>query len=282
MRDGGQPVAQPRSERPGGSNALPKMTAEPVAPRRASGQLLLQRGVGHGQQDQVDRLGQVGQRRAAAGAADVGVPRVDQVGARPGGLRATSRDHPLAEAARPRAGADQGHAARLQHRPDGLVGLRRSGVCVCGGQGGAVTGGAGRRMRGPTDGGPAERPAATALAVGDRGPGRLPAGDAAHAAARVGGGAGVVQAGDGRPVVRVAGRRAHVEQLLQGQLAVEDVAADQAVLVLHLVGADDVAVQDRRLEVRRQLVVAVDHPVGVGLELLRCAAPRSSPPAPTG
>src|SRR5215469_11444829 len=71
----------------------------------------------------------------------------------------------------------------------------------------------------------------------------------------------------GRAVVGEAGGGAHVEQLLQGQLAVEDVAADQAVVVLQLVGADDVAVQDRALEVRRELVVAVDHAVSVGLQL---------------
>src|SRR5262249_56252793 len=97
--------------------------------------------------------------------------------------------------------------------------------------------------------------------VGDGRPGRLHPGDAAHAAARVGGRAGVVQPGHGGAVVRVAGGRAHVEELLQRQLAVEDVAADQAVLVLHVVGADDVGVQDRALEVRGHLVVAVDHPV---------------------
>src|SRR5439155_15548786 len=106
------------------------------------------------------------------------------------------------------------------------------------------------------------------LLVGDGRPGRLHAGNAAHAAARVGGRAGVVQAGHGGAVVGVAGRRAHVEELLQRQLAVEDVAADQAVLVLHLVGADDVGVQDRALEVRGHLVVTVDHAVGVGLQFL--------------
>src|SRR5437762_3021646 len=77
-------------------------------------------------------------------------------------------------------------------------------------------------------------------------------------------GTGVIQAGDRRAVVGEAGRGAHVEQLLQRQLTVEDVAADQPVVVLHVVGADDVAVHDGALEVGRQLVVAVDHPVGVG------------------
>ena len=78
----------------------------------------------------------------------------------------------------------------------------------------------------------------------------------------------LVQALDRRRVVGVAGRRTHVEQLLGRELAVEDVAADQAVVLLHLVRADHLAVDDRLLEVRRELVVAVDDPVGVRLELL--------------
>src|SRR5579859_2354620 len=104
--------------------------------------------------------------------------------------------------------------------------------------------------------------------VRDGGPGRLHARDAAHPATAVGGRAGVVQAAHRGPVVGETGRWPQVEQLLEGQLAMEDVAADQAVVVLHVVGADDVPVQDRRLEVRRYLVVAVDHPVRVPLELL--------------
>jgi hypothetical protein len=59
-----------------------------------------------------------------------------------------------------------------------------------------------------------------------------------------------------------------VEQLLDRELAVEDVAPDQPPLPLHLPGPDDVAVQDRALEVGGELGVAVDHPVGVGLQLL--------------
>jgi hypothetical protein len=49
---------------------------------------------------------------------------------------------------------------------------------------------------------------------------------------------------------------------------VEDVAADQPVLLLHLPGADDLAVEDGALEVGGEVGVAVDHPVGVGLQLL--------------
>src|SRR6188472_1844285 len=80
------------------------------------------------------------------------------------------------------------------------------------------------------------------LLVADRGLGRLPSGDAADTAAAVRGGAGVVEAGDRGAVVGVPRRGAHVEQLLGRQLAVEDVAADEPVLLLHLVRADDVAV----------------------------------------
>ena len=56
-------------------------------------------------------------------------------------------------------------------------------------------------------------------------------------------GAAVVEPRDRCAVVGVAGRGPHVEQLLKRQLAVEDVAADEAVLLLHLVRTDDVAVQ---------------------------------------
>jgi len=58
-----------------------------------------------------------------------------------------------------------------------------------------------------------------------------------------------------------------VEQLTRRQLAVEDVAAEQAVLVLHLVRPDHLPVQDRSRESRRNLLDAGDHPVGVRVEL---------------
>jgi hypothetical protein len=67
-------------------------------------------------------------------------------------------------------------------------------------------------------------------AVGADRPDGVVAGDAADAATAVGGGAGLVEPGDRAAVVGVAGRRAEVEELLQRQLAVEDVAADQAAL----------------------------------------------------
>ena len=77
----------------------------------------------------------------------------------------------------------------------------------------------------------------------------------------------LVQAGDRRAEVGVAGRGPHVEQLVGRQLAVEDVAADEAVLVLHLVRPDHLAVQDRVGEAGRDRVDARDDPVGVRVEL---------------
>ena len=90
-----------------------------VAPARRQGQLLLHGRVGHGQQDQVHRLGQVGQGRVAGPPGDPLVPRVDQVHLGPRRALGDLADHPLAQAARPGAGPDQGHAAGLQHRGQG-------------------------------------------------------------------------------------------------------------------------------------------------------------------
>ena len=73
-----------------------------VAPLGCEAELLLERGVRNSQQHQVDRIGQIGERRDASAAADLGVSRVDQLDLRcrraPGHLV----DHPLAERARPR------------------------------------------------------------------------------------------------------------------------------------------------------------------------------------
>src|SRR5439155_15057563 len=80
------------------------------------------------------------------------------------------------------------------------------------------------------------RPAAPrALAVVEDLAHRMVSGDAAHTAAAVRCGTRLVEPFDRGAVVRVAGCRAHVEQLLERQLAVEDVSADQPVLLLHLV-----------------------------------------------
>src|SRR5579875_868113 len=126
---------------------------------------------------------------------------------------------------------------------------------------------AARDPRGDAVGGAAQRALAGALVV-QRGASGLPAGNAAHPAAGVGRRTGVVEARDRCPVVGVARRGPHVEQLLERQLAVEYVAADEAVLLLHLVRPDDIAMRDRGRDVRRDGGVRLDHAIGVGLELL--------------
>ena len=87
-----------------------------VPPARRQGQLLLHGRIGHGHQHQVHWPRQVGQGRVAGPSGDPLVPGVDQVDL---GLRRALgdlADHPLAQAARPWAGPDQGHGAGLQHR----------------------------------------------------------------------------------------------------------------------------------------------------------------------
>ena len=111
--DRGQPVPQPR----------PAVSVEGVSEDNGrtdlgacgQDQLILQRGVGHREQDQIHGFGHLGQVRQAGHAADLGVAGVDQVGARRGRAAGHLGDHPGAEAAGARAGADQGDAARLQH-----------------------------------------------------------------------------------------------------------------------------------------------------------------------
>src|SRR6185437_5340417 len=56
----------------------PPQTAIPASPA-GQRELLLQRAVGHAEQDQVDRVVQVGERGDAGPAVDLGVARVDQV-----------------------------------------------------------------------------------------------------------------------------------------------------------------------------------------------------------
>src|SRR4051812_1033403 len=91
--------------------------------------------------------------------------------------------------------------------------------------------------------------------------------DGADPAAGVRRRGGLVQAPDRGPVIRVARGRAHVEELLGRELAVEDVAPDETDFLLHVVGPDHLAVHDGALEVRRELGVAVDHAVRVRFEL---------------
>src|SRR5688500_6941607 len=93
-------------------------------------------------------------------------------------------------------------------------------------------------------------------------------GDRADPAAGVGRRGGLVEPAYRGAVVRVPGDGARVEELVRRQLAVEDVAPDKAQLLLHVVRPENLTVQDRTLQVRRELGVAVDHAVRVSLELL--------------
>ncbi len=139
--DDGQPVPQPG--RAVSADGVSEDHGGTGLGACAQDQLILQRGVGHREQDQVDRFGHLGQARQAGHAADVGVARVDQVGARPGRAAGHLLDHPRAEAPGPGAGPDQGDAARLQHgghRTAGWAGWAGWACCAGGlaGPGGAV------------------------------------------------------------------------------------------------------------------------------------------------
>src|SRR6476660_9604925 len=86
-------------------------------------------------------------------------------------------------------------------------------------------------------------------------------GHAADPAAGMACRAGLVQPVNRRPEVCVARSGPHVKQLVDGELAMEDVAADQPQLLFHVVWPDHLAVEDGPLQVWRQLRVAVDHAI---------------------
>ena len=88
--------------------------------------------------------------------------------------------------------------------------------------------------------------------------------DPGDPAAAVGGRTGLVQAPDRGTEVRVAGGGTGVEHLAQAQLAVEDVATHEPVLLLHLMRADDLPVQHRVREPGSDRLHPRDHPVGEG------------------
>src|SRR5262245_47453612 len=58
-----------------------------------------------------------------------------------------------------------------------------------------------------------------------------------------------VKAGEGRAVARKARDRPHEEELLEGEVPVEDVAFREAVGPLEVEGSEDLAGQDRALHV---------------------------------
>ena len=67
------------------------------------------------------------------------------------------------------------------------------------------------------------------------------------------GGAAHVEALDRRRVLRPAGRGAQEEELLERELALEDVAFGQSPLALEIERGQDLAMQDDVLDVRRVL-----------------------------
>ena len=70
-------------------------------------------------------------------------------------------------------------------------------------------------------------------------------GGAGEAVARVRARAAKVEPGDRSAVARPAEQRAHGEELVERQLAVEDVAAGQAVSLFQIQRRDDLAVEDK-------------------------------------
>jgi hypothetical protein len=233
--------------RPGdGREALGKGCPRRVGLREAAGEddgrrdapvggrpeLGLEGGVGDGQHGQVDWPGQVGQGAVAGAPGHLPVAGVDEV------------DRP------PVATGEQLTDQRVPERPGPGARPPTTTTTTDRGSSRAASGGRPPRHPGAGRADPLGSPAALGPpAVGQDGLDGLPPGDAADPAAAVGGRAGLVEPGDRAAVVGVAGGRAHVEQLVGRELGVEAVAPDQPPLLLHLPGPDDLAVQDRALEV---------------------------------
>ncbi len=108
----------------------------------------------------------------------------------------------------------------------------------------------------------ADRPVSLGLTEG------LKPGDAVHAAAAVRAAGRVVETSNGGSIVGVTRRWAQMEQLIQRNLSVKDVASDHAQILLYVVGAENLAIDHSALEIRRQLRVAIDHAIRVSLEIL--------------
>ena len=125
---GGQPVAQAGLASRARAGRLVRAAEDdrgPVTALRGQRDLFFEGRVRHGQQHQVHGFGQVGQGCVAPCPGDLGVPRVDQVGPWRGRAPGHLGDHPLAQAALPRAGPDQRHPPRLQHRAECRAVVRR-------------------------------------------------------------------------------------------------------------------------------------------------------------
>src|SRR4051812_6381775 len=104
---------------------------------------------------------------------------------------------------------------------------------------------------------------AVAAEVAQDDPYDIAARDPGDAAAPMGRRPGLVAPADGGGRVGVARGRTGVEELGGSELAVEDVAADEAVLLLHRVRPDHLAVQHRVGEPWRDGLHASHDPVGV-------------------
>src|SRR5712691_10274185 len=98
--------------------------------------------------------------------------------------------------------------------------------------------------------------------------GRVAAVDTADPAARMGTRAAEIQSLDRRSIIGVAGDRSPGKELIQREVAVHDVAADQAVFLLHVVRSEHLAMLDRALEVASKARIPIDDAIGVGLELV--------------
>src|SRR5215471_18661746 len=95
---------------------------------------------------------------------------------------------------------------------------------------------------------------------------------AGHASARMRAGSAEIEAADGRPVARPARHRAHEEELLEHQVAVEDVALGEAVGALEIERRQHLPGLDRARDVRR---VTRDRPDDAVSELLAALVPAS-------
>src|SRR2546423_1734348 len=92
--------------------------------------------------------------------------------------------------------------------------------------------------------------------------------DAADATTGMGARAAEIEILDRRPVIRVAGHGPPAEELIEREVAMHDVAADQSVLLLHVMRAEHLAMLDGALQVAGEARIAVDDAIGIGLELV--------------
>ena len=95
---------------------------------------------------------------------------------------------------------------------------------------------------------------------------RVAAGQAADVPAGVAAAAAEVEVCHRHPVGAESGDRSEREELLEGQVTVKDVPSDEPVRVLHFVGTDHLAMQDRVGKAGRDRVDARDDAVRIRLQ----------------